>query len=84
MVRTISLTTRVPKNRELRIVLPGDVPAGKAEILLTITSPSRRPIRTLGHLARSEFAGMWRKRADIRDSAAFAATLRSAAWSRGR
>ena len=39
-------------------------------------------LRTLGDLARSEFFGLWRDRADIADSAAFARRLRAEAWSR--
>jgi hypothetical protein len=81
MVRTISLTTDIPLNRELRIMLPPDMPTGPAE-LVVVVAPRERPFRTLGDLARSEFFGMWRDRADILDSAEYARQLRAEAWRR--
>jgi len=81
MVRTINLTTDIPLNRELRIMLPPDVPPGPAELVLVVASRERRT-RTLGDLAHSEFFGMWRDRADIRDSAEYARQLRAEAWRR--
>jgi len=83
MIKTISITTDVPAERTLQIVLPDDVPLGLADIVLVV-APRRAPVtRTLGDLAQSEFFGMWRDRADIGDSAEFASRLRDAAWRRG-
>ena len=76
MSKTISLTTDVPLNRRVQIVLPPDVPPGPAEITMVITSPGQVTAPTLGELARSEFFGMWRDRADINDSLEFARRLR--------
>lgn len=82
MVKTISLTLEVPANREVRIVLPDDVPAGRAEIVIVVASNAATAGPTLSSLAQSEFFGMWRDREDISDSAEFAQHLRTAAWSR--
>jgi len=81
MVRTINLTTDIPLNREVRIMLPPDVPTGPAE-LIVVVAPRAGQVRTLGDLVRSEFFGMWRDRADLADSAEYARQLRAAAWSR--
>jgi hypothetical protein len=81
MVRTINLTTDIPLNRELRTMLPPDVPTGPAELVVVVAS-RERPTRTLGDLARSEFFGMWRDRADIRDSAEYGRQLRAEVWKR--
>jgi len=80
MVRTINLTTDIPSTRELRITLPPDVPTGPAELVVVVAP--RAPVCTLGDLARSEFFGMWRDRADIGDSAEYARQLRADAWRR--
>ena len=82
MVRTVSLNTDIPANRELRITLPADVPVGPAEIVLVVSSSDRASLRTAGDFARSEFFGMWRDRSDITDSAQFARDLRSEGWKR--
>lgn len=81
MVRTINLTTDIPLNREVRIMLPQDVPVGPAELVVVI-APLAGRVRTLGDLARSEFFGMWRDRTDLGDSAEYASQLRSEVWRR--
>ena len=81
MLRTINLATDIPSSRELRILLPPDVPTGPAELVVVVTSREHSP-RTLGDLAHSEFFGMWRDRADIGDSAEYARQLRAEAWKR--
>ena len=82
MIRTINLTTDVPADREVRIVLPDDVPTGPAEFVIVVASHAAIPAKTLGDLAQSEFFGMWRDRNDIRDSVLYARHLRERAWSR--
>ncbi len=82
MVKTISLTVDVPPDREVRLVLPDDVPTGPAEVVVVIASHADVAESTLGDLAKSEFFGMWRDRADIDDSAEFARRLRTTGWSR--
>jgi hypothetical protein len=82
MIRTISLNADIPGDRELRIALPPDVPAGPAEIVLVVSPSASTDARTLGDLVRSEFFGMWRDRADITVSTQFARDLRSEAWRR--
>ena len=47
-----------------------------------VRAERRARLRTLGDLARSEFFGLWRDRADITDSAEFARRLRVDGWSR--
>ena len=82
MVRTINLATDIPSSRELRILLPPDVPTGPAELVVVVVASRERPTRTLGDLVRSEFFGMWRDRGDMGDSAEYARQLRAEAWRR--
>jgi hypothetical protein len=82
MVTTLSLATKVPLNRELRIVLPDDVPTGPADVVVVVASQPASPAHTLGDLLQSEFFGMWRDRDDLRDNPEFARQLRVQAWSR--
>jgi hypothetical protein len=82
MVRTVNLNTDIPANRELRILLPEDIPPGPAEIVLVVSSSADSAASTLGELADSEFFGMWRDRPDIKDSYEFAQHLRSQCWKR--
>ncbi len=65
MIKTINLTTNVPPDREVRLVLPGDVPVGPAEMVVIVASQAQTALHTLGDLLQSEFFGMWRDRADI-------------------
>jgi hypothetical protein len=82
MVKTLSLNTEVPPNRELKITLPSDVPVGPAEIVVVVASQAGAPTRTLGDLRRSEFFGMYRDRTDIEGVEEFASRVRKEAWSR--
>ena len=82
MVRTISLHTDIPNNRELRIMIPADVPTGPAEVVVVISTQGVSRKKTFGDLLDSEFFGMWRDRADIKDSASFARQLRNEGWKR--
>lgn len=82
MVKTVTLNTDIPASRELRITLPGDVPTGSAEIVITVSSSGSRPHSTFSDLLNPEFFGMWRDRADIEDSSEFARKLRSEGWTR--
>jgi hypothetical protein len=81
---TVTLTTDIPANREVKLTLPSEVPTGPVQIVLTIEPVPSRPAKTLGDLLDSEYFGMWRDRTDITDSAAFARDLRERAWRRGR
>ena len=83
MVRTISLTTDVPPDRQVHLVLPDDVPTGPAEIVIVVASRAT-PAHTLGDFVHSPFFGMWRDRDDIGDSVEFARRLRAEAWSRAK
>jgi hypothetical protein len=82
MLKTLHLITEIPPDREVRIVLPDDVPVGPAEVSLTLRPVAGAAARTLGDLAQSEFFGIWKDRTDIIDSAAFARQLREEAWKR--
>ena len=75
-MRTINLTTDVPPNRQVQLVLPDDVPTGPADIVVIVASRAT-PTHTLGDLVHSPFFGMWRDRDDIGDSAEFARRLRA-------
>ena len=80
MVRTVSISTSVPKSREVRLFLPGDFPLGPAELLVVVATKAPAPLRTLGDLLRSEFFGMWSHRKDLGASRRVARRLRRKAW----
>jgi hypothetical protein len=82
VVKTVNINMDVPANRELRIMLPHDIPIGPAEIVLVVSSLEPVKTPTLGDFAASEFFGMWRDRTDIIDSVQFARQLRSDGWKR--
>lgn len=82
MTKTVTLNAEIPASRELRIMLPPDVPTGSAKIVITVSPCGSRPHSTFGDLLHSEFFGMWRDRADIEDSSEFARKLRSEGWTR--
>jgi hypothetical protein len=82
MVRTINLTTDIPLNREVRIMLPPDVPTGPAELVVVVAPRAGFTAKTLGDLAHSEFFGLWRDRTDLGDSVEYARQLRTEAWRR--
>jgi hypothetical protein len=81
MVRTLNVSAEIPLSREVRIILPEDVPTGPAELLVVVSCGDGRA-QTLRDLLNSEFFGMWRDREDIQDSVEFAANLRREAWRR--
>jgi hypothetical protein len=81
MVRTLNVNADIPASREL-LITPDDVPTGPAEIVVVISPSSHSQVSTLGHLANSEFFGMWRERTDLGDGVEFAHNLRSEAWKR--
>ena len=82
MVKTISVTTEVSADHEVRITLPADVPVGQVEIVLVVVPKEPAVHHTFGELADSEFFGMWRDRDDIEDSVEFARRLREEGWRR--
>jgi hypothetical protein len=82
MFKTLNITADIPGSREVKIVLPPDVPVGPAELVVTINSKGDSVAHTLGELAESEFIGMWRDRGDITNSEEFARKLREDAWRR--
>jgi hypothetical protein len=80
-MKTLTLQAEIPPSRELRLVLPSDVPTGPRTIVLMIDEPASEPApvaprRTLGDLLDSGLVGLWADRQDIVDSAAFARELR--------
>jgi len=42
-MKTVKLEVDIPANRELRVVLPDDVPAGRSTVTLLIDSAGQRP-----------------------------------------
>jgi hypothetical protein len=79
---TLNLNTDIPASRELRIVLPENIPTGVAEIMLVVSSTAASTASKLNEFADSVFFGMWRDRADIDDSLEFARDLRVQGWKR--
>ena len=82
MVRTVSLHTDIPDNRELHITLPADVPTGPADLVIVVSAQVISRAKTFGDFLDSEFVGIWKDRTDITDSATFACNLREEAWQR--
>jgi hypothetical protein len=82
MVKTITLETNIPPDREIKITLPSDIPLGPADIVVVVAPHAAAEGHTLGDLLASEFVGMWQDRDDIDDSADFARHLRETAWRR--
>jgi len=82
MVKTVTFNTEIPADRELRITLPADVPAGSAAVVITVSSPGPSTASTFGDWLNSEFFGMWHDRDDIEDTLQFAQKLRSRGWKR--
>ncbi len=84
MMKTITLTTDIPADREVTLTLPSDVPLGPADIVVVVAPRTNPEGRTFGDLLNSDYFGIWQDRTDIDDSAAFARNLRETAWRRGK
>jgi hypothetical protein len=82
MVKTLHMKAEVPKNRELKVILPPDVPPGPADLVVLITSEANADPSKLGDLLRSEFFGSWKDREGSRVGQDYAKKLREAAWKR--
>ena len=82
MIRAINLSGEIPENRELRVILPADIPIGPAEMVLVVSLRASPKAATLGEFLASEFVGMWSDREDIGDSGQFARDLRVEGWKR--
>lgn len=83
-MKTIACKVVVPPDRQLRILVPEDVPLGPAEIVVVIVPeavPEKRG--TAGDLLRSPLFGIWKDRTDIGDSVEYARKLRAKAEQRG-
>jgi hypothetical protein len=86
-MEAISFTTTIGKNRRISIDLPAQIPQGKAQLLLVISSEVPTDARTqrrgsASALLDSKLFGAWKKRADMGTSRAFAGTLRMQAQER--
>ena len=86
-MEAISLTATIGKSRRISIDLPPDIPQGKAQLLLVISSEvstktGARRKDTASALLGSKFFGTWRKRDDIGAGVAFARALRRQAQER--
>jgi len=83
-MKTVSLKVVIPADRQLHISVPEEIPAGE-KVVVTFT-PETPPLSegTAGDLLRSSLFGIWKDRADIGDSIAFARMLRAEAERRPR
>jgi len=83
---TLNLTSNV-QDHILKIKLPDDIPMGLVDVVLVL-SPRKNNKKnkkcTLGDLAKSPYIGMWKDRADIKNTSDFAANLRERAWRRSK
>jgi hypothetical protein len=79
-MQTVRCKVVIPTNRQLRILIPEEVPPGPAEIVLVI-APEAPPARglTAGDLLRSPLCGLWKERADIGDGPEYTRLLRARA-----
>lgn len=84
MEHTLRIHMNIPKSRRVEITLPTDVPAGDADVTVTVTPATSRKRSTAQDLLNSEVFGMWADRDDIEDSVEFASELRERAWRRRR
>jgi hypothetical protein len=63
----VRIETEVASDKQLRVQLPDDFPAGPVEVEVMVKHQPAS-ISTFGALLRSEFFGMWADRGDITDS----------------
>jgi hypothetical protein len=84
-MKTITCKVVIPSDRQLRLVVPEDIPPGPAEVVLVI-APDIQPKKglTAGDLLRSPLCGIWKDRTAIGDSLAYARKLRTEAERRFR
>ena len=83
MTKTIQLNTEVPDNRQIKIVLPGEIPVGPAQLTISIQTPIESALSKLEDLLENGFFGLWHDRTDIADNLEFARRLRNDSWRRG-
>lgn len=69
------LKGKITPNRELIIDIPADVAPGAVEVILLQDGPSKA-VKRVSRKAKHPAFGLWADRADIADSAVFAAELR--------
>jgi hypothetical protein len=83
-MQTIAVRTKIPASRTIKLTLPRTVPTGEAELLVVVEGHAPlTPQRATGErIRKSGLFGMWRRREDIGDSAAFARSLRARAEKR--
>jgi hypothetical protein len=84
-VKTITCKVVIPSDRQLRLVVPEDIPPGPADVVLVIASDNH-PEKglTAGDLLRSLLCGIWKNRTDMGDSLAYAHKLWMEAERRSR
>ncbi len=82
MAHTLHFKADIPTSRRLEIILPNEVPAGEADVVVTVSPKDQDRRSTASDLLSSEILGMWSDRDDIDDSVAFARRLRERAWKR--
>ena len=70
----------IPSDRQLRLVVPEDIPPGPAEVVLVIALDLQpKKGLTAGDLLRSPLCGIWKDRTDMGDSLEYARKLRTEA-----
>ena len=83
MTYTVNITTDIPANRRVELVLPPGVPAGEADLVVVVVPRAPSHGRMGKDLLTSEVFGMWADRTDLPDSEEYALQLRDRAWRRG-
>jgi hypothetical protein len=82
-MKTITCKVVIPTDRQLKIMVPEDVPPGPAEIVVVIVPEAvAEKGGTAGDLLRSALFGLWKDRTDIGDSVEYAKKLRDKAQHR--
>ncbi len=75
----VKLKGQITSDRQLRVALPEDIAPGEVEVILLHEAPAKRlkPLKRRGRRKETHPAfGIWADRADVSDSALFAAHLR--------
>lgn len=74
-MHTTRLKGRITRDHQLVVEIPSDVAAGTVDVIL-LHPLKKRSHHRVGHPLEHPAFGLWAKRAEIEDSASFAADLR--------
>lgn len=79
----LKLKGQITSDRQLVVKLPKDIAPGTVDVIVLHEAPSKAPRRRARRKSAHPAFGIWAKRSDLTDSAAFAERLRQKVESRG-